>query len=261
MEYLQHIQVYFPIFLLIFARVSAFLITMPIVSYRTIPATHKIGLAFFLSISMVTNAEATPMAIDTVYLMLAMKEVVIGVVIGFFAYMIISGIQIAGGLIDFQMGFAMANVLDPQTGMQVPLMGQYLNYFTWLMLLTVDAHHLLYDGIYYSMQYMPVMEFTSAFGSEGFIELVLKSFSAMFVIAFQMSIPIVGSVLLVDIAIGILGRTVPQLNLFVVGYPLKIFVSFVLLLLTMPTFFIVVEKLFELMILSMRAMMELIGGM
>jgi flagellar biosynthesis protein FliR len=261
MEYLQHIQVYFPMFLLVFARVSAFLITMPIVSYRTIPATHKIGLAFFLAISMTTNMEAAPIAIDMTYLLLAMKEVVIGLVIGLFAHMIISGIQIAGGLIDFQMGFAMANVLDPQTGMQVPLMGQYLNYFTWLMLLTVDAHHLLYDGIYYSMQYMPITEFTSAFGQDGFIELVLKSFSAMFVIAFQMSLPVVGSILLVDIAIGILGRTVPQLNLFVVGYPIKIFVSFVLLIVTMSTFFMVVEKLFELMILSMRAMMKVIGGL
>ncbi|GGE65422.1 flagellar biosynthetic protein FliR [Priestia taiwanensis] len=260
MEYLQHIQVYFPLFLLIFARVSAFLITMPIISYRTIPNTHKIGLAFFLAVSMTTNMDAIPLNIDMVYLLLVMKEVVIGLVIGLFAYMIISGIQIAGGLIDFQMGFAMANVLDPQTGAQVPLMGQYLNYFTWLMLLTVDAHHLLFDGIYYSTEFMPITQFTSAFGEEGFILLVVKSFSAMFVIAFQMALPIVGSVLLVDIAIGILGRTVPQLNLFVVGYPVKIFVSFVLLIVTMSTFFIAVEKLFELMILSMRAMMKVIGG-
>ena len=70
--------------------------------------------------------------------------------------MIMSAIQIAGGFIDFQMGFAMANVIDPQTGAQSPLMGQYLYTIALLFLLSTDGHHLLLDGIFYSYQFIPI---------------------------------------------------------------------------------------------------------
>ena len=85
-----------------------------------------------------------------------MKEAMIGLLIGFVAYMIISAIQIAGGFIDFQMGFAIANVIDPQTGAQSPLMGQYLYTFAFLLLLALNGHHLLLDGIFYSYQFIPI---------------------------------------------------------------------------------------------------------
>ena len=70
--------------------------------------------------------------------------------------MMISAVQIAGSFIDFQMGFAVANVIDPQTGAQSPLVGQFLYTLALLLMLSLNAHHLLLDGIYYSYQYIPV---------------------------------------------------------------------------------------------------------
>src|SRR5690606_21865557 len=104
------------IFLLIFMRISAFFVIMPIFSYRTLPASYKIGFAAFLAFLVQYTVQVEPIEINALYFFLIIKEALVGLFIGFLAYMMLSAIQIAGGFIDFQMGFAIANVIDPQTG-------------------------------------------------------------------------------------------------------------------------------------------------
>ena len=98
-------------------------------------------------------------------------------------------------------------------------------------------------------------------GNENVIEFVIQTFSSMFMIALQMSLPVVASLFLVDVALGIAARTVPQLNIFVVGFPLKIGVSFIVLIVVMSTMIFVVSELFETMLLTMRDLMDLLGGL
>ncbi|WP_066288999.1 flagellar biosynthetic protein FliR [Bacillus sp. FJAT-29937] len=250
----------FPAFLLILVRVTSFFLMMPLFSYRSIPTAAKIGLGFFMSLIMVFTIDAPVLEIDSLYFLLIIKEALVGLLIGFIAYLILSAIQIAGGFIDFQMGFAIANVIDPQTGAQSPLMGQYLYTIGLFFLLTVNGHHLLLDGVFYSYQFIPLEQPWISFGNENMAEYVVKAFNSMFIIAFQMSIPVVGSLFLVDIALGIVARTVPQLNVFVVGLPLKIGVSFIVLLAVMSIMLLVVSQLFELMLSTMRGLMDIIGG-
>ncbi|MEC1241902.1 flagellar biosynthetic protein FliR, partial [Bacillus paralicheniformis] len=193
----------FPAFLLVFVRITAFYVTVPLFSYRTIPAVHKIGFAFFLALVSFQAIEKPPqLDVDGVYMMLAMKEALIGLLLGLIAYMMISAVQIAGSFIDFQMGFAVANVIDPQTGAQSPLVGQFLYTMALLLMLSLNAHHLLLDGIYYSYQYIPVDKMALSFGSEGFAEFIAKSFNTMFITAFQLSAPVVACLFLVDLALG-----------------------------------------------------------
>ena len=92
------------------------------------------------------------------------------------------------------------------------------------------------------------------------LEYVVKAFGQSFVIALQMSIPVVGSIFLVDVTLGILARTVPQLNVFVVGIPVKIIAGFLVLLIVMGMMMQVVTRLFEFLLLTMRNLMQLIGG-
>ncbi|MFE8699090.1 flagellar biosynthetic protein FliR [Cytobacillus sp. FJAT-54145] len=250
----------FPAFLLVLVRVTSFFLMMPIFSYRTIPTTHKIGLGFFLSLIMFSNIDAPVLEINGAYFLLIMKEALVGLIIGFIAYLILAAIQVAGGFIDFQMGFAIANVIDPQTGAQSPLTGQYLYTIALFFLLTVNGHHLLLDGVFYSYEFIPLDQAWIPFGDESMVEFIVKSFSSMFTIAFQMSIPVVGSLFLVDVALGIVARTVPQLNVFVVGLPLKIGVSFIVLIAVMSVLMMVVTQLFETMLITMRNLMDLIGG-
>ncbi|MFT8319510.1 MAG: flagellar biosynthetic protein FliR [Bacillus sp. (in: firmicutes)] len=250
----------FPAFLLIFVRVTAFFLMLPLFSYRTIPSTHKVGLGFFLSVIMFINMNPPTFTIDGTYYLLILKEALIGLLIGFLAYMIFSAVQIAGGLIDFQMGFAIANVLDPQTGAQSPLTGQYLYTVALFFLLTIDGHHLLLDGVFYSYHYIPLNEAWIALGDENLILFVTKSFVLMFAIAFQMSIPVVASIFLVDIGLGIVARTVPQLNIFVVGVPIKIMAGLIILMIVMGVLMASVSHLFSTTLKAMREMMNIIGG-
>ncbi len=247
-----------PTFLLIFARVIAFLMTVPLFSYRTIPTPIKIGLGFFLSLVIFSSMEAPVISIDHYYVLLLLKEITVGLAIGLIAYMILSVVQIAGGFIDFQMGFAMANVMDPQTGAQSPIIGQFFYMVALLFLLSVNGHHLLIDGVYNSYQFIALDGLITVDGD--FSKFIVETFNSMFIIAFQMALPLVGCLFLVDVALGIIARTVPQLNVFVVGLPLKITVSFIALSVFIVLYMSLAKFIFETMFVTMRDLMGILGG-
>lgn len=248
-----------PAFLLILVRVTSFFVTLPLFSYRTVPTRHKVAFSFFLAAIMYFTVPAPELVIDSEYFLLIFKEMAVGIGVGLLAYIMLAAIQIAGGFIDFQMGFAIANVIDPQTGAQSPLVGQYLYIITLLFILAVDGHHLMIDGVFYSYELIAIDQFLPL-KDENWIEYVLQSFNQMFIIAFLMAIPIVGCLFLVDVALGIIARTVPQLNVFVVGLPLKIFVALSVLVIAMTFYIMLIQKLFETMLSTMRGLMQLFGG-
>jgi flagellar biosynthetic protein FliR len=248
-----------PVFLLVFVRLLSFFFVVPLFSYRTIPIPFRIGFSFFLALILMHTIDTSLFSLDHTYFFLLIKEALVGLLIGLLAYIIVSAIQVAGGFVDFQMGFAIANVVDPQTGAQSPLTGQYFYIFALLFLLAVDGHHLIIDGIFSSYQFMPIDAYIP-FHDESIADFIIQSFNYMFVIAFQMAIPIVGTLFLVDIALGIIARTVPQLNVFVVGLPLKIFVSFLAILIFLSLYITVVENLFGTMLQAMRQLVQLFGG-
>lgn len=250
----------FPAFLLILVRVTSFFVMMPLFSYRTIPTFHKLGFGFFLSWLMFYAIEPPAFEINGLYFLLVLKEALVGLLIGFTAYLILSAIQIAGGLIDFQMGFAIANVIDPQTGAQSPLMGQYLYTLGLLFLLSFNGHHLLIDGIFNSYHFIPIDQPWIPLGHSNIVNYMARSFSSMFLVAFQMSIPVVGSLFLVDVALGIVARTVPQLNIFVVGIPVKMVVGFIVIIAVMGGMLVLVSHIVETALYTMRDMMQLLGG-
>ncbi|MED4058815.1 flagellar biosynthetic protein FliR [Priestia megaterium] len=250
----------YPAFLLVLVRVTSFFITVPLFSYKTIPAVHKVGLSASLSVIIATTIDLPVVSLDAQFVLLVVKECAVGLFIGLTAYVFIMAIQIAGGLIDFQVGFAIANVIDPQTGAQSPILGQYLYVFALLFLLSTNGHHLLIDGIYNSYLIIPLDKVAFPVGSQAFATHIITVFSSMFLVAVQMSLPLVGSLFLVDIALGIVARTVPQLNIFVVGFPVKIIVAFILLIVVMGSMFYMMQIIFEQMIEAMRAMIGILGG-
>lgn len=249
-----------PVLLLIFVRISAFFVSIPLFSYRTIPPQLKIALALILSWMMYYTFPIEVIAIDGNYILLILKEVVIGLMLGVCAYIVFSAVQIAGGFIDFEMGFAMANIIDPQTGAQSPLMGQFLNVLITFILLATNGHHLILDGIFYSYQFLPMNQMFPNFGDVGTVEFIIRLFASVFAIAFQLAAPIVATLFLVTIALGITGKTVPQLNIFVVGFPIKIAIGFIVFFITLSVMIQVMKYLVEYMIYAMRDLMILLGG-
>jgi flagellar biosynthesis protein FliR len=251
----------FPVFLLAMLRIMSFLVTVPIFSYRNIPTGLKVGLGFFLTLLVLPSIQVQQInTIDEYFLILVLKEVVVGLAVGFIAAMIFYAIQIAGAFIDLQMGFAMANIFDPQTGIQTPITGRYFYIFAILLLLSIDGHHMLINGIMNSFDLVPIDQIVLFNQTGSIAHFVMITFKKMFLIAFQMAFPIVVCLFLVDLALGLVARTVPQLNIFVVGFPLKIFVGFVVILMIISTVFFLIQKIFKEMMDSMGTLLKLFGG-
>ena len=114
--------------------------------------------------------------------------------------------------------------------------------------------------IFYSYNFVPIDQVMIPFNAQNIAEFIILAFNKMFIIAFQMSLPVVGTLFLVDVALGIVARTVPQLNIFVVGLPVKIGVSFIVLIAVMGVLIMVTSVLFSTALATMRGLMELIGG-
>lgn len=256
MEFLE----WFPVYLLILVRMSAFMVTLPFFSHQTVPGQLKIGIALFMSWIIFFTEDWPVLEINYEFFLLILKEALVGLTIGLIATILLYAIQIAGGLMDLKLGFLIANVVDPQTGTQSPLLGSYLYTFALLFILAIDGHHLMIDGAFFSYQFVPINQLYLPFGNEAVLDHVVESFNTMFIIAFQMSMPVVGSIFLVDVALGMIARAVPQVNVFVVGLPLKIFLGFIVMFLTMAPFFMLVDYLMEVIIETMRTLMELYGG-
>lgn len=248
-----------PVFILVLVRLTAFFATVPFFSYKTIPTQVKIGIAALLAFAIAASMEPVNLEIDGQYVLLVLKEALVGLTLGLIAYIVMSAIQIAGGFIDFQIGFAIANVIDPQTGTQSPLTGQFFNVIALLLLLSANGHHVLLDAIYYSFQFAPLTQAWPHLADENTTMLVIKIFAGTFALAFQLSIPIVATVFLTDLALGIVAKTVPQLNIFVIGFPVKILVAFITLVVMFTVMSEVMQRLFQFMFVSMRQFMEMIG--
>ncbi|AIY04105.1 flagellar biosynthesis protein FliR [Planococcus sp. PAMC 21323] len=250
-----------PYFLLMLIRLTGFFLLAPIFSMRGVPNQFKVGIAAFLAfVAVSTLPMGETILLDSTYLLLIIKELAIGLALGFTAALILYTVQIAGAFIDFQMGFSMANVLDPQTGAQVPIIGHFKYMMALLFLLTVNGHHLMLDGVMQSLRIFPVERLAVSVKAEDIAQFMTSLFAEMFMIALQIALPIVGALFLVDIALGILAKTVPQLNIFAVGLPLKIFVGFIMLFLTMPVFFYILQILFEKLLESMAQLISILGG-
>lgn len=232
-------------FFLILGRLSGLFLSAPIFSSRMIPGRVKglvvilfsAAMAYFVPLNYGQNLN-TP----AVFLAAMVLEVFIGYTIGFVAYVVLATIQLAGQIMDMEMGFSIVNVVDPQSGTQIPLMGNFTQAFALLTYLAIDGHHYLLQALAQSFKLVPVLGVSL---NSGFIELLTEITVNMFVIAVKISAPLVVSILTSDIAMGFVARTVPQMNVFIVGLPLKILLGMITLLLLLPVYLWVFNNLFQ----------------
>lgn len=253
----------FPVFLLVLCRISAFFVAAPVFSSKGVPHMFKIGLAFFISvIAYLLFGFGKSVAPDETYILFIIREVLIGLLIGFVAQIFFMIAQIAGSFIDMQIGFGIANVIDPLTGMSSPVIGNFKYVFVVLLFLGMNGHHYFIDGIMQSFEWMPIDQnhFFARIADGTVHEIVLSSFTQAFMIAFQISAPLVAALFLTDVALGFLARTAPQFNVFVIGIPFKLLVGLAVLLLVVPSFAYVLQQMFETMFTAMDHLLKAING-
>ncbi|MGG1598421.1 flagellar biosynthetic protein FliR [Paenibacillus naphthalenovorans] len=245
---------YFPGFLLILCRVTSFFVVSPVFSAQHVPAQFKIGLAFFTAfIAYFGVGTAAPMAMDSLYVLTVIREVLVGLCLGFIAYMFFTIVQIAGSFIDLQMGFGIANVIDPMTGAQSPILGNLKYIIALLLFLSFNGHHYLLEGIMRSYEWIPLDNNLFYLNNNGQLsDFMIRTFSSVFSISFQIAAPLVVALFLADVGLGLLARVSPQFNIFVIGLPLKILLGFVMLLLLFPGYETVYKDMFASMLDAIR---------
>ncbi|WP_028595564.1 flagellar biosynthetic protein FliR [Paenibacillus assamensis] len=250
----------FPVFLLILCRITAFFVAAPVFSSRGVPNHFKVGLAVSISlIAYLLFGLGISVPMDGVYVTYIIREIMIGLLIGFVAQLFFTIVQITGSFVDMQIGFGIANVVDPLTGMSSPITGNFKYIFMILLFLGMNGHHYLIDAIMKSYQWLPI-DSNSFFGqiqNGNIMNFVVITFVQAFIIALQIAAPLIVSMFLADVALGFLAKTAPQFNIFVIGIPLKIILGLVVLLLTMPSMVYVMEHLFSKMFQALDELLRL----
>jgi flagellar biosynthetic protein FliR len=232
-------------FFLIFLRVGSILMTMPIFKSKSIPVLFRFGLALAFSAVLFpilkaenfpTVAGLTPLAIGI------FGEILLGISIGLAVNFIFAGLQLAGQLAGYQMGLAIARVMDPSTNRQIPLLGQFNQLFALLIFITINAHHWFIRALADSYRLVPPFGFRI---SGSLIEQLVGMAGNMFVIAIKVGAPLIAVLLLTSIAFGLIARTIPQMNVLFVAMPLKIAVGLLFVGVCLPYFSSFLKTLFS----------------
>ncbi len=222
------------IFFLIFLRVGAIIMFIPIFDSRNIPVLFKAGLAFSVSILLfpILKLDNIPFITSAIPFGIGViGEIMLGVIIGFSVKLIFAGIQLAGQLSGFQMGLAIANVMDPVTSAQVSVIAQLNNLTAMLIFLTINAHHLFLRAVAESFRLVPPFDFQF---SNSLVEQLISLSGNIFIIAIKVGAPVIVALLLTSVALGLIARTVPQMNIFIVAMPLQIVVGLLFMVFSLP---------------------------
>jgi flagellar biosynthetic protein FliR len=233
----------FETYLLIVVRVSAMLFMFPVFSARQIPIPVRMGLSFLVAFIVYHTVPQLPALPDLGALVAAVvSQIVLGVVVGFVAYLVFMGVQFAGEILDIQIGFAVANVISPQTQQQVTVIGELELTLATLLFLVSDSHLLFLRGIGGSFHLVPLPYIAL---SPSLATNVLDFTQQAFLIVLQIAAPAAVSLFVVNVALGLLARVAPQMNVFVVGFPLQIGVGLLMMAAGVPLLAYVAPQLFS----------------
>ena len=233
------------LFFLVFLRVGAIIMSIPVFDSKSVPLFFKIALAFTTSMVLFPLLDLAPLPVLNNLFALGVSaagEILLGLVIGFSVKLIFAGIQLAGQLAGYQMGMALANVMDPSASQQVPLLAQFNNLIALLIFITINAHYWFVRALAQSYKLVPPLDVNF---SGSLMEHLIKMSGNMFVIGIQIGAPVIAALLITSVAFGLIARTVPQMNVFIVAMPLKIGVGLLFLGFSLPYFSAFLTKIFN----------------
>ena len=247
------------VLMLILVRVSAFFIFLPVLSGMSIPLQLRLFFAFVTSMAIYSSGLVESVTFnDTVtgFAMLVLTEIMTGALMGFTLFFIFNVILFAGQFIDFSMGFAMVNVMDPVQQIQVPVMGNLLFMAANAVLVVTGGLHLFLRYFFSSFQVVPIGT-AHILGNDPLTEFMITTLVSFVILAVSISLPIVGTMLIVTCCLGIMVKSVPQMNVFVVGMPLKVMIGLVLVYSVMlPNLSVIYNNVFDMALNTFVSFME-----
>ena len=214
-------------FLLIFSRVVSVLWLLPIFSSKAVSVPFKAGVSLLIAYLLFDSIGVDrSFSSDPYFLFLfVIKEVFIGLSIGFFVRVLFTAVNVAGEIISIQSGFSFARFMDPLSMTQVTVIEQLKNLLAMMLFLAMDAHHILVRAIVASFRDVPI---GSVAIQQSFFQYLITVSGRIFVTGFKIGAPIIVTLMFVEIALGMLSRMIPQINIFIEGVPLKILVTVIM---------------------------------
>ncbi len=208
----------------------------PLLSSSAIPQTAKVVLSLFVAVIALPYVVETGYRLpgNTVdYFLLIIGEALIGIIIGFMLVMIFAVFQMAGEFFSVQMGFSASEVFDPLAQVEIPLMGQFFNMAAMLVFLSMGGFYkFMLVGVYRSFGAVRASDLVEH--RDALLRLFSGGLGQLFSSALTLSLPILGTLILVSVAMGLLAKAAPQMNIFVMGFPVSIAVAFLLILAALP---------------------------
>ncbi|MFH0802769.1 MAG: flagellar biosynthetic protein FliR [bacterium] len=215
-------------YILALVRVTALFLVAPLFGSRQIPTAAKIGFSAIFTFILFPFLKDVALPLNTpwVLALTVARELLVGLIIGFIALFIFLAFQMAAQILDMQMGFILGSVIEPGTGSQESLIGRYQHVLALLIFLAINGHLWLVRALRDSFHLIPAGSFTLP---PAFMEDLLKATSGLFVTALMLASPTLVALFLTDLGMALLSRAIPQINVFIVGFPVKILIGLYIL--------------------------------
>ena len=227
-------------FFLVFCRISSFMVISPGFSLKQAPNLLKGLLSLSFSVTVLSSLQKIVVFQNLfIFSLQSFKEILVGMALGFIVQLVFSAIEMAGQIIDFQVGFSMGSVYDPGVGIQGSNYGRLYYWLALAVFFFTDMHHLVIDNLIQSFSIIPITEM-SMHGNT--VEGMMILFVEVFKISILLAAPVVLVALVTDCVLGIISRSVPQINVLMLGMPMKILISFFFVLLFMPNLVESIQK-------------------
>lgn len=238
-----------PALLLIFARTFALLRVAPITNSSSIPSVARVALAMLAALVVYPNVEPyqqLPSGLE--YGLLMVGEILLGILTALFLVVMFAVFQLAGQFFSLQMGFGASQVFDPMAQVEIPVVGQFLNMLALMIFVFSDGMQRIFlAGVVGSFEALRAVDIASAQGD--LFPVITGSLAMLFEQALVLSLPILGTLFLLQATIGLFGKAAPQMNLLLLGFPAAIGLAFLIILLTLPlmveAFEVVIDTTFD----------------
>lgn len=247
------------VFLLVMVRFSGLIISAPILGSANFPATAKIGLAGLCSVLVTPTIGSLQQALPAdaiAFSLLAVGELLIGLIIGFLITLVFAMIQVGGQIMDMLTGFALINVFNPAMESQVPIFGFFFFILAMLYMLVTGGHHLMIRALVASFDEAPLGGFVV---HPEILRHLSTMGSSMFLNGLIIAAPVAGAMLLAYLTMGLLGRVVPQIQLFTVGFPVTIAVGLLMVAMVLRTYITVLDGMFFRMFRDLSSVVKAMG--
>jgi flagellar biosynthetic protein FliR len=216
------------VFFFPFVRILAWLATDPLLGSRSAPNSVRLGLAVVLAVVIAPTLPPPPPValLSGEGIMILLQQIAIGLALGFAMRILFAAIEFAGQFMGLQMGLSMASMYDPINGAQTPVLAQFLTIATVLTLFAMNGHHLVIMALWQSFHDIPIG--VTSLSGQGFMVLVGWA-ATIFKTGLHIALPVTAALLTANLAIGMMTRASPQLNIFAVGFPITIGAGFIVL--------------------------------